>query len=98
MFQAHLLSISTTHNKNQNPLLNVLINCISAKSTPQILSIKGKCTFLLLNFPIIGLCNYFANSLLEIFLFLIPLPEVFFQNIYKPFKQELFDIYHILDL
>ena len=64
-----------THNKNLNPLLNLLINCISAKSTPQILSIKGDCTFLLLNFLIMRLCNSSANSLLEIFL--IPPTEVF---------------------
>ena len=43
--------------------LNLLINCISS----QILSIKGDCTFLFLNFLIIGLCNSSANSLLEIF-------------------------------
>ena len=30
------------------PLLNLLINCISARSTPQILSVKGDSTFLFL--------------------------------------------------
>ena len=30
------------HNKNVNPLLNLLINCISATSAAQILSIKGE--------------------------------------------------------
>ena len=59
--------MSITHNKNRNPLSNLLINCISAKSAPQILSIKGECTFLLLNFRIIGLCNPSANPLSEIF-------------------------------
>ena len=31
-------------NKNQIPLLDSLISCISAKSAPQILSIKDECT------------------------------------------------------
>ena len=56
-----------THNKNLNILLNLLINCISAKSAPQILSIKGECTFLLSFFLIIGLCNSSANSYKEYF-------------------------------
>ena len=86
-----------THNKNLNPLLNLLINCISARSAPQILSIKGECTFLLLNFLIIGLCNSSANFLLEIFLFSIPLPDVFYQKINRPLKQVHVDIHHILD-
>ena len=68
--------MSITHNKNLNPLLNLLINCIPAKSAPQIVSIKGDCTFLFLNFLIIGLCGSSANSLFEIVLLLIPLPEV----------------------
>ena len=38
--QAYLLKISITHNKNQNPLLNLLNNCKSAKSVPQILSLN----------------------------------------------------------
>ena len=54
------------HNKHLNPLLNLLINCISAKSMPQILSIKSECTFLLLNLLIIGLGNSSANSLRHI--------------------------------
>ena len=72
--------MSITHNKNQNPLLNLLINCVSARSAPQILSIKGNCTFILLNFPIIGLCSSSANSLLEIFSFLTVPPEVSYQK------------------
>ena len=63
---------------NLTPLLNLLINWISAKSKPQILSIKGDFTFHLLNFLIIGLCNSSANSLLEIFSFLTSLSEVFY--------------------
>ena len=78
--------MSITHNKNLNPLLNFLINCISAKSAPQILSMKGECIFLLLKFLIIGLFNSRANSLLEIFSLLIPLPGLFYQNIYRPLK------------
>ena len=38
--------MSITRNKNKNPSLNLLINCISARSALQILSIKGECTFL----------------------------------------------------
>ena len=42
--------MSITHNENLNPLLDLLINCISARSAPQILSIKGECTFFI-KFP-----------------------------------------------
>ena len=38
--------MSITHNENLNPLLNLLINCISVRLAPQILSIKGECTFI----------------------------------------------------
>ena len=58
--------MSITHNKNLNPLSNLLINCISAKSAPQIWFKKGECTFLLSNFLIVGLCNSSANYFLEI--------------------------------
>ena len=34
--------MSITHNKNMNPLLNLLINCIPARYAPQILSIKDE--------------------------------------------------------
>ena len=37
---AYLLKLSITHNQNRIPLLNLLINCISAKSASQILSLK----------------------------------------------------------
>ena len=69
-----------THNKNLNPLLNLLIYCISARSASQILFMKVKCTFLFLNFLIIGLCNSSAYSLVEIISFLMPLPEFFYQK------------------
>ena len=42
--QEYLLKISITHNKNLHPLLNLLINCISAKSAPQILSLNVEYT------------------------------------------------------
>ena len=61
--------MSTTHNNNQIPSLNLVIKCISAKSAPQILPLKGEWTFLFLNFLIIGLCKSSANSLFEIFSF-----------------------------
>ena len=66
--------MSITCNKKRIPLL---INCMLAKSVPRILSIKVKYTFTLLNFPIIGLYNFSANLLFQIFSFLIPPPEVF---------------------
>ena len=68
--------MSKTHNKKRIPLLNLLISCISARYAPQILSMKGECTFLTLNL-ITGLCNSSANCWSDIFSFLTPLPEVF---------------------
>ena len=38
--QAHLQKISVTQNENLITLLNLLINCKSAKSEPQILSLN----------------------------------------------------------
>ena len=73
---AYLLQISITHNKNLNLLLNLLINYISVRSAPQILSIKDDSTFLFSNFLIVGLCNSSANSLLQIILFSTVSPEV----------------------
>ena len=68
--------MSITYNKNLTSLLNFLSIGISARSAPQILSIKGGFTFPLLNFLIIGLCNSSRNSLLENFSFLTFSPEV----------------------
>ena len=65
------------NNKKLSSLLHLLINCISARSAPQLFSIKDECTFLLLNFLIIGLCNCSADSLLEIILFLTVLLTFF---------------------
>ena len=77
--------MSITHNKTLKALSNLLINCISGRSAPQILSIKVECTFLFLNFLIICLCNSSAT-----FLF-------FYQKIYKPLNQDLFNIHHVSD-
>ena len=49
------------HNKNLNQLWNLLINCISARSVPQIFSTKDECTFLFSNVLITGMWNSFAN-------------------------------------
>ena len=66
-------------------------------STPNIVN-KRSMYFSFINFLIIGLCNSSANFLLEIFLLLIPLTEVFFiKKMYKPLKQDLLDIHHISD-
>ena len=73
---ASLLWISITQNKNLNPSLNLLNNCISAKSALQILSRKSECTFLFSNVLIIGLCNSSAKTLLAIISFLNVQPEV----------------------
>ena len=70
--------MSITHNKNLNPLLHLLTNYISARSALQILSIKGKCTFLFSTVLIIVLCNY----LLEVFSFLtVPLEAFLSRNL-----------------
>ena len=47
------------------------------------MSKQGDCTFLFLNFLIIGLCNFSGNSLLSIFPFLIPLPEANLSHVAK---------------
>ena len=73
--------------------MNLLNNCITARSAPQILSKKDECTFFS-NFLIID----FANSLFCMILFLTALPEVFYQKTYKPLKLGLSDIHHILDI
>ena len=52
---AYLMNKSITHKRYLIPLLYLLINCISAKSTPLILSLKEEYTLLFLNFLIIGL-------------------------------------------
>ena len=76
IIHAYLLKMSIAH-QNLNALLNLLINCISAKSASQMVSIKDDCTFLSSNFLVIGLCNSYANSLLDIISFLTIPSEVF---------------------
>ena len=92
-----LLKTSITHNKKEIPLLNLLINCRSARSAPQLSSGKAEYTFRFSNFLIIGLYNSCANSLFEIFSFLTAPPEDILSKIYKSLEQDLFDIHHILD-
>ena len=72
--QAYLRKISITHNKNLNPLLNLLINCILAKTELQVLSLNLEKTVLSLKFLIIGLCSFSANSKFCLNLSLTPLP------------------------
>ena len=50
-----------SHNKNGNPLLYLLINCIFAGSESQTLSLKDECTFRFSNFLRIDLCVFSAN-------------------------------------
>ena len=52
----------TTFYKKRILFLHLLNNCISARSVPQILSLKDEYTFNILNFIIIGLCHSPANS------------------------------------
>ena len=59
--QAYVLKISIAHNKNLIPLLYLLINCISAKPTPQILSLNAEYTFLFLNFLMMDLSSSSAH-------------------------------------
>ena len=71
------------HNKNQTSLLNLLINCISTRSAPQItLSLKDEYTFRFSDFLIIGLCNSSANSWFGITQFLTaPAGDVLSKNL-----------------
>ena len=71
-YQKHIIKISIL-----NPLLDLVINYICARSAPQILSIKSECIYLFLNFLIIGLCNSSANSSIDLVSFFTILPEVF---------------------
>ena len=67
----YILPISITHNKNQNPSLKFVINWISGRSVPQLLSLIDYCTFRFSNFVRIGLCNSLANSWFDVILFSI---------------------------
>ena len=57
------------------PLFYLLNNCMSAKSTPQMLSLNDEYTLRLLNFLITGLCNSSAN--LTLLILIAPLPLLF---------------------
>ena len=72
------VNILITHNENQIPLVNLHIIYISVGLAPQVLSAKSEWTLLFSNVLIIGLCKSTANSLFEIFSFLVSLPQVFF--------------------
>ena len=76
--QAYLLKTSLTHNENLIPILNLLINYISAKSALQILSLNDEYTFLLLKFAKIGLWNSSASCWFDIDL--IASPKVFLSS------------------
>ena len=91
----YLLWMSIANNKNLNPLSNLLLKCISARSAPQILSIKVDCTYLFLKFLIIGLCNFSVKSLLEIFSFSLFHLKFFYEIVYKTLKQVHVDVHHI---
>ena len=78
--RACLLKISITHDKNLNPLLNLLINYISVESEPKILSLNPEKSVLLLKFLIIGLCNSLANCSLNSSCILTPLSFDFLSN------------------
>ena len=66
--------ISITNNKKQIPLSNLLINCISARSAPQILSIKDECTFPFLSLKcILGITLLRANKNVLIISFILDL-------------------------
>ena len=57
-----------------NSFIILLMNCISARSAPQILSLKDEYAFLFSNFLIIGLCNFSTNCWFYLISSLIPLP------------------------
>ena len=69
--------MSIRHNKYLNSLLDLFINCISARSAAHILIIKVQFTSRSLSFLITGLSNSSANSLLGIILFLIDPSDIF---------------------
>ena len=70
---------------------------MSTKSALQILPLKDEDTFCFSNLLIIGLCNSSAKSWFDIISLLTASPEVFYWKTSKASKQDLFDIYHILD-
>ena len=101
IIHAYLLKISITH--NANPVLKMLINWILAKSALPNIVYKRWVYFLSLNFLITGLFNSSANSLFEMFLFLLLVPasifarvaEFFYYKICKPLIQIPINIHDI---
>ena len=82
---AYLLNKSIAHKRYLIPLFFLLNDCVSAKSTPHILSLNCEYTFLLLNFLTTGLCNSSAKILLfsvcsKELCFALPLPDVFLSS------------------
>ena len=71
-----------THNKNLIPLSYLLINCIFARSAPQILSLKNECTLCFSDCPIIGLCDSSAYCWVDIISLLIAPPKVLTKDLY----------------
>ena len=68
---ACLRKTSVIHNRKLNPLLNLLINCISSSTAPQILSLEDEYTFCFSNFLIIGFCNFSAKCWFDLIWFSI---------------------------
>ena len=68
------LEISITHNKHQNAISYLLINCISAGSAYQILFLKDEYTLRFSNVLVIGLYN--SSYVFDIVLYFIVPPEV----------------------
>ena len=90
-----------TNKKNQNPLLYLLINCISSRSAPQILPLKDERTFRFLHFLIIGLCSssanyWFSGTRSELIPLTLGVAAAFSEITYKPLKQVHLDIHHII--
>ena len=68
------------------------------KISTQNIVFERLCTFHLLRFVIFGLYNSSANSLLDIFSLLTPLPEASLSTSEADFlSKNLFDIHHTLD-
>lgn len=78
---AFLLKISMTHNENRNPLLCLLIICISARSAPRIFSLKDQYTFRFPDFLINGFCNSFSNCCFVNFMLKAGLIQLVFMKV-----------------
>ena len=90
-----------TNKKNQNPLLYLLINCISSRSAPKILSLKDERTFHFPHFVIIGLRSssadyWFSGTTSELIPLTLGVAEAFSQITCKPMRQVHLDIHHII--